>query len=281
MSYARERLPIRLVLPAAIFLTTASLAASARITVPEVLVDLVLASLLVIQFRLWDDLCDLDRDRIDHPQRVLCRLSSHRVFDALRIGLFAINLVAIGIFKSQVAVIVFITVNLLFVLWYRSLRRWFIDRLGGWHVVLLKYPAFVLLLGDDLATSSVLPLGLSMVVVYLCFCLYEILDDDRIHRIPGATACLAAEMLCLMCAAALIVEQQRRTNGTVDSAQLAVSLIGSAVLVFLFFRHRNRTNANRRSQKPPSRDSALMNHAVFLVGFGLLLSYSVGRTQNL
>ncbi len=47
------------------------------------LADAGLTVLLLAQFRLWDDLADLSRDRISDPGRVLCRTQHCRSFRRL------------------------------------------------------------------------------------------------------------------------------------------------------------------------------------------------------
>ena len=51
----------------------------------------VMALLLVLELRLWDDLCDLELDRQIHPDRVLCQSASVRPFLGLFFILMAIN----------------------------------------------------------------------------------------------------------------------------------------------------------------------------------------------
>jgi hypothetical protein len=64
-AYVSERLPLRLILPVSAAL---ALAAGGRWETPGARVSAVAtACLLVAQFRIWDDLADLPRDRVAHP----------------------------------------------------------------------------------------------------------------------------------------------------------------------------------------------------------------------
>src|SRR5262245_41007614 len=79
--YLRERFTARvaLLLP---LLAGASLLPTPCSGAPDLLGRLALASTLVLQFRLWDDLADRDRDRQHHPDRILPRARSIGTFHA-------------------------------------------------------------------------------------------------------------------------------------------------------------------------------------------------------
>src|SRR5437870_9734138 len=71
--YRRSRVPLRLYLPLAVFLTIAAQLTGRQGTILTLLIDLALAGTMLFQFRLWDDLTDRERDRLEHPERVLVR----------------------------------------------------------------------------------------------------------------------------------------------------------------------------------------------------------------
>src|ERR1700719_604806 len=73
-AYLRERFPLRIFGLAAVALAAAASWASAATPTPATLVYATACSaLLALQFRLWDDLEDRDRDRATHPGRLLVR----------------------------------------------------------------------------------------------------------------------------------------------------------------------------------------------------------------
>lgn len=178
LRYRRERLPMALVLSVAALLTVAATAASGRVNAADVVWNVALAGSLVIQFRLWDDLNDIDHDRINHPDRVLCRLESHSHFRFVLAILFAINSGALSLLKSPQTATVFIVLNIVFLLWYRVLREYFAAFLHV-HVVLIKYPVFAFLIADDPTAKNKTSVVLMMVVVYGGACIYEYLHNRQ------------------------------------------------------------------------------------------------------
>ena len=71
--YLSSRVPFRLFVPLAAFLVSAGFASVPSADMTHWLLATVVAFLLVLQFRLWDDIADLERDRAQHPQRWMCQ----------------------------------------------------------------------------------------------------------------------------------------------------------------------------------------------------------------
>jgi hypothetical protein len=110
---------------------------------------LLVSAALIAQFRLWDDLEDLPHDRVHAPERVLARsrnLLALRVAAAASIGLVGVAFATRdGWARAGAYAALVVAVAVL----YRTMdssgpRRWLRAQL-----VLLKYPAFVLLLAAD------------------------------------------------------------------------------------------------------------------------------------
>lgn len=180
LRYRRERLPMELVLSVAALLTIAAAVLSERWPLADVLWNVVLAGFLVIQFRLWDDLQDINNDRISHPDRVLCRLVSHSHFRIVVVILFVLNSIALSLTKSLHAVTVFVVLNAVFLLWYRALRDW-VGTFLHIHFVLTKYPVFAFLLADEPLSKNRTSVLLILAVVFGGACFYEFLHN----RQPG------------------------------------------------------------------------------------------------
>ncbi len=179
LQYRRERLPGKLVLTVAILLTMAGALVSGATNRVELALDLMLAVLLVSQFRLWDDLQDVDSDRIQHPDRVLCRQTSLRQFRLAGAIMFVVNCASVLASKAFSTVIVFAATNLAFYIWYNSLRSYF----PSWTnsiFVLTKYPAFLFVLVDGSGLRDKTPLVIAMIVVFSAACIYEVLHNLRI-----------------------------------------------------------------------------------------------------
>ena len=128
------------------------------------------ALLLLFQFRLWDDLADVSRDRVEHPERFLPNWESTAVFRAAIWLAGAVNLLAIALLSGPLAALALLALNGGFALWYRlsAERR---GGLLGSLVVLLKYPVFTALLAP--APLAAIALAFSCAAVYYVFCVYE------------------------------------------------------------------------------------------------------------
>lgn len=138
----------------------------------------VLAFGLLLQFRLWDDLADVELDRTRFPERVLCRVRAPRPLFGL-VGLLALGNGALLFALSPAASAGFAALGLAYLAWYGGLREKVTHPALAAHALLLKYAGFVLLLssgGEWPARIS----GAS--AVYLALCCHELVDDERLRR---------------------------------------------------------------------------------------------------
>jgi hypothetical protein len=95
---------------------------------------------------------------------------------------------------------VFLTLHVLLATWYGCRHLVSLGAFANYHVVLLKYPLIVLMLGAATAADVfVPPLLISAGLVYLALCAYEVLHDARLRALHGARICLAVD--CLLFAA--------------------------------------------------------------------------------
>ena len=187
-SYWRERLPWRIFLPVIVFLAVPSLLSAGG---ASRLAILLLLLLLVFQFRLWDDLGDVETDRIEFPERVLCRRRSVAPFYWLWLAV-AMGVVALLWGHRPLLVCYLVTVTGFF-LWYRFLAG-YAPRVLRYHVVAVKYPIFVYF-AAGLSSESRGPLVVAtMALVYLTFVVYEPLHDPRLHRFRGINVVVGADV---------------------------------------------------------------------------------------
>jgi len=226
-----------------------------------------LALSLLYQFRLWDDLSDREYDRVDHPERVLARTTSVTFFRTLVFVAFLSNFALIGVSAGsswQLKAIAFALLNGFFFVWYRRRSELCRNEIGASHVVLGKYPTFIYLLSGESAATSGVRLALAMLLVYLCFCVYELLHDAKLSRVPGALKLLAGEMTALCAVSAVMAITLTEHGGAVAIVQAAITVAGGLFLARLFLR----TRAGLRTE--------LENYAVFVVGFFQALTFSLG-----
>lgn len=145
----------------------------------------VLAFMLIAQFRLWDDLADRARDRIEHPNRVLARIENVRAFVVACAVLGATNALALHACGGPATVAGLALLSSAVGAWYRfHTGRSAVHA----HVLLLKYPVFVFLLASPFAAASTL--ALAAVSVYSAICAFELLDASGAKR--GCSRLLAA-----------------------------------------------------------------------------------------
>jgi hypothetical protein len=193
LAWLRERYPLWRFLPLALFLTTAAHAGALSWEPVSMARTVLLALGLVLQFRLWDDLESLPEDRLEHPGRVLCQARSLTPFLALLGATATLNTVLL--LSAPRALMGYAALCALALAWY----RWLAPRLSrgalAAHGLLLKYPAFVVLL--HLASGERALPPLVPVLVYLCLCVHELLHDQRLLSRPGMPLLLKAELLAL------------------------------------------------------------------------------------
>jgi 4-hydroxybenzoate polyprenyltransferase len=153
--YADERFAWGQFLSMALFLVLASLAAGRKTSVLGLTLELALACSFLFQFRLWDDLADRAIDRLDHPERFLAQARSVRIFEWFTAVLGLLNFGFIAALRSHpVPLTTWVALNLGFLGWYAWRPDPAIHRLLNAHVILLKYPAFVLLLASVACSRS-------------------------------------------------------------------------------------------------------------------------------
>jgi 4-hydroxybenzoate polyprenyltransferase len=137
--------------------------------------SLLLMTLLVLQFRLWDDLEDVERDRAAHPRRVLVR-SPVLPFRWALVVLATLAL-GVGALFSAVAAAQVAALDVLFLIAYRLTRPQIPDVVWRFAVLLAKYPAFVAVTALAIGGAPDRRLALAMLVTMTGACLYEV-----VHR---------------------------------------------------------------------------------------------------
>lgn len=151
---------------------------ASTICLKQIIIILSLNMLLIIQFRLWDDLADRVYDMRAHPQRTLLLGHSRQCFTAVCAVLFIpiASLLAIY-FDAHQLFAYFGLLASMAVLYSRPLAQ--LPRLLRTHLVLLKYPIFIYLS----ATQIDLPHWLYIAaILYLLLNLFEIASDAQLRQ---------------------------------------------------------------------------------------------------
>jgi len=135
----------------------------------------VTALVLMLAFRVWDDLKDRSRDAREHPRRVTVVAESIGPLVAFGMALALLGVLIITIGPRPVARLGAVAAAaLLLGAWYR-LRRASASRVVNGHVVLLKYPLLAF------AASAAPPSLATLASLYLVLCVYEIIDDPALR----------------------------------------------------------------------------------------------------
>lgn len=243
--YRTSRFPLRLYLPLAILICTAANVSAQSISTVRLALDFMLTCSLLFQFRLWDDLNDVQRDRVEHTQRVLSQATSLSHFRWLLVISLLINVGITSLTKPMSSLLVFLGLDALFFVSYqlrRALHRpcWFC-----FHGVLLKYPVFVYLVSPAMIGDDWVTLAYAMATIYFCFGVYEILHDQSLHAFQSATTLLGFEMVTLSVIVSLMLFRKSFIDGSAFFVQAIVALGSFGVLVMIFHRHRNHISPGR------------------------------------
>ena len=181
IAYWRERFDPMRFGPAAALLAMAA-AATGGGSLPDwgltavlalVFVKALVALLLVMQFRIWDDLADRGRDRREHPERVLVTAKRGWPFVAQAVALAAVNLALVHQFEGRVAAAVLLAINAAATAYY--LLRGPHRSVGSDLLLLAKYPAFVVILSPADARPGRLVLAIG--TTYAAACAFEVWHD--------------------------------------------------------------------------------------------------------
>jgi len=246
------------------FLCTASLATGWPAAASTWILNIVLAILLVMQFRLWDDLSDVDSDQSFYPERVLCQAKSLVRFRIVLGLLFAVNVTLLAAYKSERSLITFLVLNFLVLAWYSVRGRVRFGSVFSQTIVLLKYPVFVYLLGSHAGgPERMLNSSYAMSLTFLCFCIYELLHDNRVGPIKHVQKWLMIELVAMVLVGILMLKDLLGRSQMLVFVHTGLVVMGIVVLARLFLRFRN--------QVPPGR----WCYAVFLVGVAWLLNYAL------
>jgi hypothetical protein len=220
----------------------------------------VLAWTLIAQFRLWDDLADRHEDRVRDPDRDLVRARSLLPFRLLAAALFVGNAAWLALPTPRPLLLPFLILSGLLLAWYAGLRRLIRGPILRSHLLLLKYPTIAYLVAAPPRLLADAVFLILLALVYLTFCVYEVLHDDRCGAAPGAAGVLGLEMAGMAALAVVLAG---------NALQAVAAALGAAVLAVLYHRHRR------------GRLRAPWPYAVFLVVFAWLLSYALAPAAPL
>jgi hypothetical protein len=197
-AYIRTRFPLWLALSLPLFLTVAAQTSSRPISLLNFFSAYGQGVLLVFIFRLWDDIADRPRDQHAHPERVLSQSSLIQEFVSLDLFLAILSVfLTIDRYFSAPTKTMLALYSVLFV-WY-----WLRERLPwvpvlNYHIILTKYPCFVMILSGTSDRTFTPTLFSQAAVVYLLLCVFEVLHDRELRRFGVARVMAFVEFVLAM-----------------------------------------------------------------------------------
>ena len=174
--YCRQRLPLRLLVPVVVGLTAAAIWAAGTEAPRLAMRAGVLILLLMVQFRLWDDLEDAAGDRVHHPERLLPRVPPGP-FRVAAVGLAGAALALASVVPASAVALLLL--DLAFVTAYRG-RRYVGDTPWRYGVLLLKYPAFVVIAA--LATGAAADVDRLLAAAAVAYVAAAAYEGWHVHR---------------------------------------------------------------------------------------------------
>ena len=183
-AYLRERFRLALFGPLCLLLTAAAAWSTGGVTTSPLPITVLLGAILLLQFRLWDDLEDRSRDRHTHPTRVLVTAPAEpfrRVLAMLAVAAIALSARQPNAFAATLAL------NIAFWCAYRVVRPRVSPNSWRFGLLLCKYPGFVGVMAISLGDVDSARLGMAATAAYLCASGYELLHDSP-ARVGGGTS---------------------------------------------------------------------------------------------
>ena len=182
-AYVRERFRVARFGPICLLLAAAAAWSAGGATMSLLPITFLLGAVLLLQFRLWDDLEDRSRDRHTHPTRVLVNAPAEpfrRVLAVLAVGAIALSARQPNAFAATLAL------NVAFWCAYRIVRPRVSPNSWRFGLLLGKYPGFVGVMALSLGDVDSARLGMAATAAYLCASGYELLHDSP-ARVGGTS----------------------------------------------------------------------------------------------
>lgn len=195
MRYALTRLLTMRVGALLLLALLASIAASPMITPDEMAATGLLLTLLIFQFRLWDDLADLPFDRDHFPQRVLAQREQHQLFYLAVALLAAVAGGMIFVWRTGLQFLIYLLLLTSFVFIYRRLASAKIPRIVRTHLVLLKYPAFIFIAPP---AGKLYLAAWVAATVYFCLTVFDLFSDPALTRFTARRWIISVEVMLLL-----------------------------------------------------------------------------------
>jgi hypothetical protein len=175
IAYVNSRLAIARIALLWLVLSVGAALLSSALAFTSAIFSIVLMAILIVQFRLWDDLVDCHVDAVIHPQRTLVNTLHVQQFFYLCGGLCVPAVIALSFFNKTHWLIYGVLLLAMAIFYAVSAE---LSGLIRAHLLLLKYPIFIWLCAWNADPTQWLRYGMA---VYLALCLYEIATDATLR----------------------------------------------------------------------------------------------------
>ena len=177
--YGRERLATRRIALLCALLVVLSLVAAPDVEAHVLLLRVLTILVLVVQFRLWDDLADQAYDRAHHPERLLIRTPRTLFFWLLLAPLSLASGAMVFLLSGEQGLLAYAALVCLLAAVYAMPLPLLKRRPVRAQLVLLKYPAFLVM---TVPCHSCPRLAIASLLAYAALTLHEWLDDQQLRR---------------------------------------------------------------------------------------------------
>lgn len=213
--YMIERYPAHRFVALALFLSGSgflAMPAAQRADLTEAFGSVVrgalVAYLIVLALRVWDDLEDRGHDAFAHPDRITVRPEAAAPLRHLSLvsGGGAIALVAIGV-EPLNRLLICALLGAALGIWYWGRTSLSPSRVIAAHVVLAKYPviAYLTAPGTPIGWRGLASAAPVFIAMYLLLCIHEALDDPELLRSRIGRRVLVAECVLMLPLLGLVI----------------------------------------------------------------------------
>ena len=251
--YQQERFKLSLFIPLALYLTVIGLSISPlELTPTQYLSSLVLCIILLFLFRLWDDLFDLNFDRVHHPDRILTKQFNLSVFWKfslllLLLSFFLIRIQA-GQYHNAIGFLIFCLIYFIVVSHLSPKFR----RIPGLHQLpLLKYPIYLLFINPHLGGANKFVIThqwTCLVAVFFVAGIYEVMHDKDYFSCSVHKAIMVVEYVVL-----LVFLAWRNVQISIISIKflaLSFNFIGLIIIIFIVLKIKDFASIQKMKYTP-------------------------------
>jgi hypothetical protein len=185
-AYVRQRVNPRVFVPLAMLLAGAGwlLVPPTGVDIRDLAFAAFRALVLVVMFRVWDDLEDRPFDLDRHPDRVMVNTMRFAPFAVLMASLAIVGVGSVALLRDAPSRILALAIAAgTACVWYGARPIDHRHPVVGSHIVLVKYPLIAYAAAPSLPSSPLhtRPL-LVLLALYVLICIYEYADDRELRH---------------------------------------------------------------------------------------------------